>query len=166
MNFALNKHKLAIFLSFINIICLVLLSLFVFITLKMDPKTAVSTFPVSENREPLKKIRVVATAYSSESWQTDDAPCIPADGYDLCEHYKKYGEGNTIAANFLPFGSHIKLPEVFGEKVFVVHDRMNGKYGYGRIDVWMPTQAEAKAFGVKYMEMELYGGYEWKVASK
>ena len=63
-----------------------------------------------------------------------NSPCIPADGYDLCEHYEKYGTGNTIAANFLPLGTQVKIPELFGDKVLVVHDRMNSRYGQGRIE--------------------------------
>lgn len=166
MNFALNKLNSAIFLSLITIIFLSSFLFVVFSVVKTSVKTEKNNFPVSQNREPLKKIRVLATAYSSDYWQTDNTPCIPADGYDLCEHYAKYGQGNAIAANFLPFGAYVKLPEVFGDKVFVVHDRMGSKHGYGRIDVWMPTREEAKAFGAKYIELELYSGRDWKIVSK
>ncbi len=124
-----------------------------------------ASFPVSEDRVPLQTVWVIATAYSSEAAQTDDTPCIPADGYDLCDHYEEYGEGNTIAANFLPLGAQVKLPELYGDKIFIVHDRMNARYGYGRIDVWMPTREEAKAFGVKRLKLEYYGGSRWKIAS-
>ena len=125
-----------------------------------------NTFPVAGDREPIQKITVVATAYSSDVWQTDDTPCIPADGYNLCKHYEKYGEGNTIAANFLSLGTQVKIPELFGDKVLIVHDRMNKRYGYGRIDICMPTREEAKEFGVKYIEIETYGGNRWKVVSR
>lgn len=123
------------------------------------------SFPVAENREPLQTIWVVATAYSSEIAQTDDTPCIPADGYDLCAHYEEYGEGNTIAANFLSLGAQVRIPELYGEKVFVVHDRMNKRYGAGRIDIWMPTREEAVAFGVKRFKIEYFGGSRWRIAS-
>ncbi|OGH59865.1 MAG: hypothetical protein A2725_02515 [Candidatus Magasanikbacteria bacterium RIFCSPHIGHO2_01_FULL_33_34] len=123
------------------------------------------SFPVSDERKPLETIWVVATAYSSEVAQTDDTPCIPADGYDLCAHYDEYGEGNTIATNFLPLGAQVKIPELYGEKVFIVHDRMNKRYGQGRIDIWMPSRAEAKAFGVKRLKIEYYGGSRWRIVS-
>lgn len=123
------------------------------------------TFPVAANKPATKTIWVVATAYSSDVGQTDDTPCIPANGYDLCEHYEKFGYGNTIAANFLPLETHVRLPEMFGDKVFVVRDRMNSRYGYGRIDVWMPTKAEAKTFGVKYLQLEQYGAGKWRLAA-
>lgn len=169
IKFCLNKLKIVIFFSIIG---LFLLTSVVFASTIFTPLTSVqpvflkNSFPVAKNREPLKKIRVLATAYSSDVWQTDSTPCISANGYDLCKHYEKYGAGHAIAANFLPFGAQVKLPELFGDKVFVVQDRMGSRHGYGRIDVWMPTREEAKAFGVKYIELELYSGRDWKVASK
>ncbi len=125
-------------------------------------------FPIAGDREPIRTTWVVATAYSSDVAQTDDTPCIPANGYDLCEHYEKYGYGNSVAANFLPLETQVALPELFGDKLFVVRDRMNARYGEGRIDIWMPTKEEAKTFGVKYIKMEQYGGGVWRarVASK
>ncbi|MCU0679470.1 MAG: 3D domain-containing protein [Planctomycetes bacterium] len=84
------------------------------------------------------------TAYSSEVSQCDGAPCITANGFNLCD----YGIEDSIAANFLPFGSKIKIPELFGEKVFVVRDRMNARYD-SWIDIWMNDIVDAKNFGVK-----------------
>lgn len=123
----------------------------------------VDSFPMAEDREPVRTLWVVATAYSSDVYQTDDTPCIPANGYDLCKHYEKFGYGNTIAANFLPLETQVKLPELFGDQVFIVRDRMNERYGPGRIDVWMPTREEAKQFGVKYLQMEQFGGGKWRL---
>ena len=116
-----------------------------------------ASFPVAEQAEPGRVMWVVVTAYSSDVAQTDSTPCIPANGYNLCEHYEEYGSGNSIAANFLRFDTQVKLPEVFGDKVFIVRDRMNARYnGQARIDVWMPTRAEAVQFGVKTLKMEIY----------
>ncbi len=116
-----------------------------------------TSFPVAGERLPVKTIKVVSTAYSSEVWQTDDTPCIPASGYNLCDHYEKYGEGDTVAANFLPLGTKVRFPELYGDKVFIVRDRMNARYGYGRIDIWMPEYLEAKNFGVKRgLVMEIF----------
>jgi len=115
-----------------------------------------SELPTSSDREPVRTIWVVVTAYSSTPDQTDSTPCIAAKGFDLCKAHAEFGEGNTIAANFLPINKQIKLPELFGDKTFVVRDRMNERYGYGRIDVWMPTREMAKEFGVKRVKMEVY----------
>lgn len=127
------------------------------------------SFPVAEEREPAYTQWVVATAYSSDPWQTDSTPCIPAMNFDLCAHYEENGLENTIAANFLPLGTHVKLPELYGDKVFVVRDRMNARYnGTNRIDIWVGSEtpvnqeiianakAKAIAFGVKQIKMEVF----------
>ena len=128
-------------------------SLVSYVTSEFEP----ATFPVAADRAPRKILKVVSTAYSSDVWQTDNTPCIPASGYDLCEHYAKYGEGDAIAANFLPLGTKVKFPELYGNKIFVVRDRMNARYGYGRIDIWMSEYLEAKNFGVmRGLVMEIF----------
>ena len=122
-----------------------------------DAKADANTeFPDSTARDPRKVIMVVATAYNSEPGQTDDTPCITANGHDLCDTYATYGADNTIAANFLPIGTTVRFPDLYGDKVFVVRDRMNARYGYGRIDMWLPVKADAKIFGVKRLTMEIF----------
>jgi len=126
-------------------------------------------FPVSDDREPTREMWVVATAYSSDPWQTDSTPCIPAMNFDMCQYYEDYGIENTIATNFLPLGTQVKFPELYGDKIFVVRDRMNARYnGTNRIDFWIGsvhpdtreiiTEAKNKArgFGVKNVKMEIY----------
>ncbi len=112
--------------------------------------------------KPKYEVWVLATAYSSDVWQTDSTPCIPAmSNFDLCQYYEKYGLADSIAANFLALGTQVRfvdaeIPELenYG---FVVRDRMNSKYnGSRRIDIWMPTYEEAKNFGVKWLKMEVY----------
>ena len=90
------------------------------------------------------------TAYNSEIGQTDNSPCITANGFNLCEH----GIEDTIAANFLRFGAKVKIPDLFGDKVFIVRDRMNKKYS-DRVDVWMVDKGEAKKFGIKMAKIEV-----------
>jgi 3D (Asp-Asp-Asp) domain-containing protein len=126
-------------------------------------------FPSTGDRDPAYTQWVVATAYSSDPWQTDSTPCEPAMNFDLCAHYEQNGLEDTIAANFLPLGTKVRLPELYGDKVFVVRDRMNSRYnGTSRIDVWVgsetPTnqeiidnaKAKAIAFGVKQIKMEVF----------
>ena len=93
---------------------------------------------------------ITITAYNSEVGQTDDSPCITANGFDVCEN----GVEDTIAANFLPFGAKIKIPELFGDRVFVVRDRMNRRFS-NRVDVWMIEKQDAKQFGVKYAKIQV-----------
>lgn len=119
----------------------------------------VPPFPTVQDREPLKTITVVSTAYNSLVGQTDSTPCIPAmPKFDLCKFYEENGFGNSIAANFLPLGTQVTFPDLYGDKIFVVRDRMNARYGYGRVDIWMHEKADAKAFGVKRgLKMNIYG---------
>lgn len=93
-------------------------------------------------------VRMVITAYSSTPDQTDSTPCITANGYNVCEANAE----NIIAANFLPFGARVQIPELFGDRVFTVQDRMNARYSH-RIDIWMTSYHKAKQFGVKRAEI-------------
>jgi len=100
--------------------------------------------------EVVKTYNVPVTAYSSTPDQTDSTPCITANGFDLCEN----NEENVIAANFLPFGTKVRIPELFGDQVFTVQDRMNARYYY-RADVWFKERQSAKNFGFRYAEIEV-----------
>jgi len=116
-----------------------------------------SKFPVIGDAEPRNTVWVTMTAYSSDVAQTDSTPCIPADStYNLCEHYEENGARDTIAANFLPLGTQVRFPDIHGDRIFVVRDRMNARYGWGRGDFWMPIYNEAKNFGVQRVKMEIY----------
>src|SRR6056297_1393369 len=57
------------------------------------------------------------TAYSSSPDETDSTPFITASG-------ERVREG-IVATNFLPLNSTIQIPELFGDKIFVVKDRMH-----------------------------------------
>ncbi|MFH0857361.1 MAG: hypothetical protein V1848_01275 [Candidatus Magasanikbacteria bacterium] len=114
-------------------------------------------FPVSEDRGPRYTVWVLATGYSLEKAQTDSTPCIPANGENLCVMRETQGYHNTIAANFLAFGKRIRLPDYFNDKDFIVRDRMNERYnGQMRIDIVFDTRAEAKAWGARWVKMEVY----------
>lgn len=89
---------------------------------------------------------VAVTAFSSTPDQTDDTPFIMASG--------KYVYDGAIAANFLPFGAQVRFPDLYGDKVFIVEDRMNKRYDH-RMDIWMETRSEAKKFGVKKLKYEI-----------
>lgn len=93
---------------------------------------------------------ILITAYNSEAGQTDDSPCITANGFDVC----KNGVEDTIAANFLTFGTKVKIPALFGDRVFVVRDRMNKRFS-NRVDVWMIERPDAVKFGVKMARIEV-----------
>jgi 3D (Asp-Asp-Asp) domain-containing protein len=106
--------------------------------------------PVSQGADIDFSKHVVMTAYNSEVGQTDDSPCITANGFNVCD----YGIEDTIAANFLPFGSKVKIPDLFGDRIFVVRDRMNKRFS-NRVDIWMIEKPDALKFGVKSARIEV-----------
>ena len=67
---------------------------------------------------------------------------------------EKHGEEDTIAANFLKFGTRVMIPELFGDRVFVVRDRMNRRHA-SRVDVWMVERKDAVKFGVKVAKIQV-----------
>ncbi|MBI2676692.1 MAG: 3D domain-containing protein [Candidatus Yanofskybacteria bacterium] len=106
-----------------------------------------SPLSVKKTKKTENKIYVVpASAYSSTVDQTDHTPFITAMGTHVRD--------GVIASNFLPFGTVIKIPEIYGDKTFIVEDRMNSRYFY-KIDVWFPNRAQAKEFGVKNIKIEI-----------
>ena len=110
----------------------------------------VNSLPANIGLDTARTKNVFITAYNSEVAQCDDDPCTTANGYNLCEH----GIEDSIAANFLPFGAKVRIPELFGNKVFIVRDRMNSRYD-SRVDVWMVNKTDAIQFGVKFAKIEI-----------
>ncbi len=113
-----------------------------------------SLLPISNPSNPqprvTKKIRVVATAYSSTPWETDDSPYLTAAGTLTRE--------GVVANNKYPFGTKIRIPEIYGDKVFVVEDRMHWRKGDYHFDIWFPSYLEAKNFGAKRTYIEVLEG--------
>lgn len=93
-----------------------------------------------------RKINVFVTAYSSTPCQTDGNPFITAAGTSVRD--------GIVATNLLPFGTKIRMPQIYGEKIFVVEDRMHPRNSV-HVDVWFPTYWEAKAFGVRKTYIEI-----------
>ena len=113
-----------------------------FVTTATVPATA-STPPVL-SITPANTKTVWVTAYTSDPDETSDHPLITASGGMVYD-----GE---VAANFLPFGTRIQIPVLFGNKVFVVEDRTSPKFG-GRVDIWMPTLNKAIDFGIQHAQI-------------
>jgi len=105
--------------------------------------------PVASLNNPsqTKTIPVIVTAYSSTPGETDDSPFVTAAGTSV--------RNGVVANNYLAFGTKIKIPEIYGDKVFVVEDRMNWKKGNYQIDIWFPSYEEAKNFGAKRTYIEV-----------
>lgn len=101
-----------------------------------------STPRVAARKAPT--VTVWVTAYSSTPEETDDTPFITAKG--------TFVRDGIIAANFLPFGTKVQIPSLFGDKIFVVEDRMHRRKT-NNVDVWMPTKADALRFGAHRAEI-------------
>jgi len=105
---------------------------------------------------PQPQYRVISTsthqitAYTSQVAQTDASPCTTASGFNVCRH----NEEDVIAANFLPFGAKVRIPELFGDRVFTIQDRMNRRFP-SHVDVWMKNYDQAIHFGTKAAKIEV-----------
>lgn len=105
--------------------------------------------PFNESKTQYKVISTITvqvTAYSSSIYQTDSTPYTTAKNTMVRD--------GVIAANFLSFGTRVRFPEYFGDKVFIVEDRMNTRY-WKRIDVWMPERDLAIKFGIRSLRAEI-----------
>lgn len=113
-----------------------------------------TTVKAAKKATPALKVKKTSvhkiTAYNSNVGQTDNSPCTTANGFNVCKH----GKEDTIAANFLEFGTKVKIPELFGDRVFVVRDRMNAKHP-DRVDIWMKDYSSAIKFGVKTAKIQV-----------
>ena len=86
------------------------------------------------------------TAYSSTVDQCDSTPFITANGTHVRD--------GIVAANWLKFGTRVRIPEMYGDKVFVVTDRMHPRFD-NRLDIWMAERSDAVAFGLRHLTIEV-----------
>lgn len=100
--------------------------------------TGDSLMAVNQSKVP-NTIMTTLTAYSSTPDQTDNTPFITASNTRVRD--------GVIASNFLAFGTKVKIPSLFGDKIFTVEDRMAKKHS-DKIDIWFPERHSAKRFGV------------------
>ena len=84
-------------------------------------------------------IRVVTAYNVGDPRQTDDTPCISANGENIC---KALANGEMrCAANFVPLGSRLYVDKI---GVCLVTDRMNKRYR-NRVDIAMRKDEYRKA---------------------
>lgn len=118
------------------------------ITLQENTVVPILNHPYNLQNKARKTIEVIVTGYSSTPEETDDTPYITASG-------KRVRDG-IIANNFLPFGTKVKIPEIYGDKIFVVEDKMNARFESHHVDIWFPSSEQALNFGVKRTYLEIY----------
>jgi len=141
----MNKHISFLILAAVTwISCAVPLA-----TTRADIKQNVLT--LSGDTDQVVYMRV--TAYSSSPDETDNTPFTTAMGTEVRD--------GIVATNALPFGTKIKIPSLFGDKIFTVEDRMNKRIK-NTVDVWMAGKIKALKFGANYADIVIMG----KTASK
>ena len=96
----------------------------------------------------IKTITLKVTAYSSDVDETDNTPYITANGDHVHD--------GIVATNLLPFGTKVMIPSLFGNRVFIVDDRMNKRMA-NNIDVWMSNKASAIEFGAHTESIAILG---------
>lgn len=107
----------------------------------------IAQLPVIQDKPVKKRMIVRASAYSSTVDQTDSDPFTAASG-------QKVHDG-MIAMNGMPFGTKIRIPDHYGDKIFTVGDRMHKRWGNQKIDIWMTTRAAAMQWGVRTVTIEI-----------
>lgn len=101
---------------------------------------------IAQPAAPRYAMFLTITGYSSRPEETDDTPFITASGTTVRD--------GIVATNLLPFGTKVRLPSLFGDKVFTVEDRMHSRYP-DRLDVWFSEYENAKQFGKRYAIVEV-----------
>jgi 3D (Asp-Asp-Asp) domain-containing protein len=103
---------------------------------------------------PLRTMRFRVTAYSP-----DERSCgRSADGY-TASGYSVWTNGMKLVAadtTILPFGSLVAIPGYDGENVVPVLDR-GGRIKGHRLDVLFPTHEEAMRWGVRDLDVTIWG---------
>jgi 3D (Asp-Asp-Asp) domain-containing protein len=96
-------------------------------------------------------IRVVTAYNVGDPRQTDDTPCISANGENICS---ALANGKMrCAANFVPLGSRLYVDKI---GVCLVTDRMNKRYR-NRVDIAMQKDEYRKArrFGRQKLHVKI-----------
>jgi len=117
-------------------------------TIQENSVLQMNEVPKAPVRKTAVKARYVVSvsAYSSTPDQTDDSPFITARN--------TYVRDGIVATNFLPFGTAIKIPDIYGDKIFIVEDRMNRRY-VTNVDIWMADRDSALKFGRRNLTIEV-----------
>ncbi len=96
-------------------------------------------------------IRVVTAYNAGDPGQTDNTPCISANGENLC---KALANGKKrCAANFVPLGSRLYVDKI---GVCLVSDRTNKRYR-NRVDIAMQKDEfqKARRFGRQKLTVKI-----------
>ena len=100
---------------------------------------------VVEESQIIDTKTATVTAYTSSPDETDEDPFIAANGETV-------HRGMIACPSKYAFGTKVEI----AGKVYECKDRMNKRYRNSeRFDIWMPSKAEAKKFGVQTLTVEI-----------
>ena len=96
-------------------------------------------------------IRIVTAYNAGDPGQTDDTPCISANGENICKALAKGKK--RCAANFVPLGSRLYVEKI---GVCLVTDRTNKRYR-NRVDIAMQRDEyhKARRFGRQKLTVKI-----------
>ncbi len=114
---------------------------------RADDQPPFGVLPASADAAPRNVLRMEVSAYTSRPQETDATPFVTASGTRVRD--------GIVATNRFPIGTRLRIPSIYGDKVFVVEDRMNARYG-NHVDVWMDSVTEAKALGRRFLEVQVF----------
>ena len=127
----------------------------IFLAFDMASADPIMSSLLAYNNQPYKvkseTIRVVTAYNVGDPRQTDDTPCISANGENICRALAN-GE-MRCAANFVPLGSRLHVDKI---GVCLVTDRMNRRYR-NRVDIAMRKDEYHKAlrFGRQKLHVKI-----------
>ena len=137
----------------LNAILLIILLLELYIIAVPNKMTILGNNHVGEDKIHPQEVFDVETikrsywvsAYNTIEAQTDDSPCIAANGKNIC------GRTDVIACPLqYPFGTEIQILD----KIYICEDRMKNKVG--KIDISFDKDiAGANQWGRKYLEVQI-----------
>ncbi|MCS7200621.1 MAG: 3D domain-containing protein [Patescibacteria group bacterium] len=106
---------------------------------EIEPLVEKEAFLTAQPR--IKKVfKATITGYSSSYDETDHDPWLTA--------YNTLARDGVAASNVLKYGTKIRIPSLFGDKIFVIEDRMNERFDGENIDIWFESKEKAKKFGI------------------
>lgn len=103
--------------------------------------------PIAKDRDGVSVRYMQVSAYTSRVQETDSTPFITASNTRVRD--------GVVASNQLPIGTRLKMPELYGDKVFIVEDRMNTRYK-NNVDIWMDDLSAARKFGRKTVKIVIF----------
>src|SRR3990167_3955947 len=98
------------------------------------------------NLFPIKSSFIKADSNFNDALVAQNRPFITASGNHV--------RNGIAAANFLPFGTKFRIPELFGSQIFTVEDRMHSRFK-NYIDIWFEEEIDAKRFGKQFAKVEI-----------